>query len=150
MHVGGGIGQPAANSISQARGSCERRANGLERETFVDLSMKAERREWGHQVVAVGRSLQQIVKDWVFGAGGNKKRRSELHAVLLRVSRVWSPASASVTGAREAPAVFFQGEKIKIAVYFWSENSLQIHPPLVLSAPCFLVVLVLCWKIASC
>lgn len=45
MHVGGGIRQPAANSISQARGSCKRRANGLERETFVDLCMKAERRE---------------------------------------------------------------------------------------------------------
>ena len=87
------------------------------------------------------------MKNWVFGAGVNKKRWSKLYAVLFRVSRVWSPASASVTGAREAPAVFFRGKKIKIAVYFWSENSLQIHSPLILSAPCFFVVPVLCWKI---
>lgn len=73
----------------------------------------------------------------MFGAGVDKKRRSKLYAVLFRMSRVWSPASASVTGAREAPAVFFQGKKIKIAVYFWSEDSLQIHPPLIPSAPSF-------------
>lgn len=85
----------------------------------------------------------------MFGAGVNKKRRSKLCAVLFRVSRVWSPASASVTGAREAPAVFFQGKKIKIAVYFWSENLFQIHP-LILSASCFSVVPVLCWKIETC
>ena len=45
MHVGGGIGQPAANSISQVRGSCERRASGLEREILVDLCRKAERKD---------------------------------------------------------------------------------------------------------
>lgn len=86
----------------------------------------------------------------MFGAGVDKKRRSELYAVLFRVSRIWSPASASVTGAREAPAVFFQGKKIKIAVYFWSDISLQIYSPLILSVPCFFVVLVLCWKTEHC
>lgn len=73
-----------------------------------------------------------------------------LCAVLFRVSQIWSPASASVTFAREAPAAFFQGKKIKIAVYFYSENSFRIHPPLILSAPWFFVLLVLCWKIESC
>lgn len=72
------------------------------------------------------------MKYWVFGAGVSK-RQAKLCAVLFRVSWVWSPASASVNGAREAPAVFFQGKKIKIAEYFWSENSLQVHLPLVLS-----------------
>lgn len=45
MHVGGGTGQPAASSISQVRGSCERRASGLEREIFVDLCRKAETKD---------------------------------------------------------------------------------------------------------
>lgn len=91
-----------------------------------------------------------MVKDLVFGAGTNKKRQPKLYAVLFRVSRIWSPASASVTVARDASAVFFQGKKIKIAVYFYSENSFWIHPPLILSAPWFFVLLVLCWKIESC
>lgn len=71
----------------------------------------------------------------MFGAGVDKKTRLKLYAVLFRVSRVWSPASASVTGAREAPAVFFQGKKIKIA----SNSGLKIHSryTLILSAPCF-------------
>lgn len=81
----------------------------------------------------------------MFGAGVNKKRWSKLYAVLFRVSQVWSPASASVTGSREEPAAFFQGKMIKIAVHFWSENSFQIRP-LILSAPCVFVVPVLCWK----
>lgn len=72
----------------------------------------------------------------------NKKRQPKLYAVLCTVSQIWSPASASVTVAREAPAVFFQGKKIKITVYFYSENSFRIHPPL-LSASWFFVLLVL-------
>lgn len=40
-------------------------------------------------------------------AGVGKTRRSKLYAVLFRVSLVWSPARASVTGAREAPVLFF-------------------------------------------
>lgn len=57
-------------------------------------------------------------------AGVGKTRWSKLYAVLFRVSLVWSPARASVTGAREAPVVFFfcffffpfRWKKIKIAV----------------------------------
>lgn len=37
MYWEGDIGQPAANSISQIRGSSERRASGLESEIFVHL-----------------------------------------------------------------------------------------------------------------
>lgn len=56
-------------------------------------------------------------KDWVFGAEVDKKRLSKLCVVqLFRLSWIWSSASASVTGAREVPAVFFQGKIIKITV----------------------------------
>jgi len=45
MHMAGGIGQPAANSISQVRGRYERRASGLERKIFADLCRKAEKKD---------------------------------------------------------------------------------------------------------
>jgi len=60
---------------------------------------------------ASGSWKESAAKCEGLGAGVDKRRQSKLYAALFRVSLVWSPASASVTAAREVPAGFFSRER---------------------------------------
>lgn len=69
----------------------------MERAVFAELCRKAER----------GISSSYWKESAAKCEGVDKRKQSKLYAALFRVSLVWSPASASATAAREAPAVFF-------------------------------------------